>query len=173
MSEGPKVVDGQLLTSGVVPRTSFETVARNSVVRFDSKDGLGCDGAFANHFTQQELEGDVYLDQHWHEHAACYHVKGKGLVVIIACGHAGLINNIRHLMNVTGITKLHAIVGGFHLAPTKQDYVRQTVDALAALNPDVIIPMHCSGQKFTNAVAAKMPDRLVLNSTGSRYTFGG
>jgi 7,8-dihydropterin-6-yl-methyl-4-(beta-D-ribofuranosyl)aminobenzene 5'-phosphate synthase len=166
------VVDGHLLTSGFVPRTSFEKVAPNSVVGFGKKDGLGCDAGLANHFTQQELDGDVYLDQHWHEHAACYHVKGKGLVVITSCGHAGLINNIQHLKKVTGVDKIHAVVGGFHLAPTKAAYVNETVDALQKLNPDVIIPMHCSGQNFVNAVAAKMPERLVLNSTGSRYTFG-
>ncbi len=155
-----------------VSRTSFEKVARNTVVRFEEKDGLGCEAGLANHFTQQELDGDVYYDQHWHEHAACYHVKGKGLVVITSCGHAGLINNIRHLMKVTGVKKLHAVAGGFHLAPTKLAYVDETVNALAVLDPDVVIPMHCSGKNFTDAVAARMPNRLVLNSTGSRYAFG-
>lgn len=172
VSEQASVVDGQLMTSGVVPRTSFEKVAPNTAVAFGAKDGLGCDASVASHFTQQELSGELYLDQHWHEHAACFNVKGKGLVVITSCGHGGLINNIRHLMDVTGVGKLHAVVGGFHLAPTKQNYVDQTVDALAALTPDVVIPMHCSGQNFVNAVAARMPQQVVLNSTGSRYTFG-
>lgn len=172
VSEQASVVDGQLMTSGVVPRTSFEKVAPNTAVAFGAKDDLGCDASVASHFTQQELSGELYLDQHWHEHAACFNVKGKGLVVITSCGHGGLINNIQHLMEVTGVGKLHAVVGGFHLAPTKQSYVDQTVDALAALHPDVVIPMHCSGQNFVNAVAAKMPQQVVLNSTGSRYTFG-
>ena len=173
LAPDPGVVDGQLITSGVVPRTSFEKVAPNTVVEFAYQNGQGGDPNLAHHFTQQELGGEVYLDQHWHEHAACYRVKGKGLVVITSCGHAGLINNIRHLKKVTGVDKLHAVVGGFHLAPTKQSYVNETVDALKALEPDVVIPMHCSGQNFINAVADKMPDQLVINSTGSRYTFGG
>jgi 7,8-dihydropterin-6-yl-methyl-4-(beta-D-ribofuranosyl)aminobenzene 5'-phosphate synthase len=173
LADQPGVVDGQLLTSGYVPRTSFENVAPNTVVEFAEIDGLGCDANLANHFSQQELGGEVYLDQHWHEQAACYHVKGKGLVVITSCGHAGLINNIRHLMKVTGVDKVHAVVGGFHLAPTKQEYIDQTVDALVALNPDVVIPMHCTGQKFTDTAAQKLPGRIVLNSSGSRYTFGG
>ncbi len=172
VSERPSVIDGQLMTSGIVPRTSFEKVAPNTAVAFGAKGGLGCDASVASHFTQQELSGELYLDQHWHEHAACFNVKGKGLVLITSCGHGGLINNIQHMMEVTGVNKLHAVVGGFHLAPTKQTYVDQTVDALAALHPDVVIPMHCSGQNFVNAVAAKMPQQVVLNSTGSRYTFG-
>lgn len=172
VAEQARVIDGNLMTSGVVPRTSFEKVAPNTAVKFGVEDGLGCDAGFAGHFNQQEMAGDLYLDQHWHEHAVCFNVKGKGLVVITSCGHGGLINNIQHLMDVTGVNKLHAVVGGFHLAPTKKNYVDQTVDALAALNPDVVIPMHCSGQNFIDAALTKMPQQVVLNSTGSRYTFG-
>jgi 7,8-dihydropterin-6-yl-methyl-4-(beta-D-ribofuranosyl)aminobenzene 5'-phosphate synthase len=46
------------------------------------------------------------------------------------------------------------------------------VDALAEMNPDVIIPMHCSGVPFIDAMRRRMPDRVVANNLGSRFTFG-
>ena len=54
--------------------------------------------------------------EHEHEHATCFNLKGKGLVVITSCGHAGIINTIKQAQEVSGINKLFALVGGFHLA---------------------------------------------------------
>ena len=42
-------------------------------------------------------------------------VRNKGLVVLTGCGHAGIINVLRHAMTITGIRRVHAVLGGFHL----------------------------------------------------------
>ena len=75
-------------------------------------------------------------------------------------------------MAVSGVGKLHAVLGGFHLGPAPQDYIDHTVVELARLSPDVVIPMHCSGAKFLGAMHRQMPDRLVTANIGSRFTFG-
>jgi 7,8-dihydropterin-6-yl-methyl-4-(beta-D-ribofuranosyl)aminobenzene 5'-phosphate synthase len=93
------------------------------------------------------------------------------LVVISSCGHSGLINTIKTAMAVSNVGKLHAVLGGFHLGPAPQDYVDHTVAELKSLDPDVVVPMHCSGAKFINAMRAAMPDRLVASNIGSRFTF--
>ena len=43
-------------------------------------------------------------------------VRGRGLVVITGCGHAGVVNIIRHAMRLTGVHRLLAVIGGFHLS---------------------------------------------------------
>jgi len=53
------------------------------------------------------------------------------------------------------------------------DYVKNTVAALKAINPDVLIPMHCTGTAFYEVARQEMPGRVVLSSTGTRYLFGG
>src|SRR4051812_14757302 len=58
---------------------------------------------------------------------------------------SGLINTIKQAMAVSGVAKLHAVLGGFHLVTAPQDYIDQTVNELEALKPDVVVPMHCSG----------------------------
>jgi 7,8-dihydropterin-6-yl-methyl-4-(beta-D-ribofuranosyl)aminobenzene 5'-phosphate synthase len=64
------------------------------------------------------------------------------------------------------------VAGGFHLAPQKEEYVRQTVAALKDVDPDYIIPMHCSGETFAQILQKEMPDRFIRSYTGSRYIFG-
>ena len=125
-----------------------------------------------DHFTEAERQGRLVPDHHPDEHATCYIVQGRGLVVISSCGHVGLINTIKAAMAVSGVDKLHAVLGGFHLGPAPQDYVDHTVTELERLSPDVVIPMHCSGAKFIASMQRQMPDRLVAANIGSRFTFG-
>ena len=157
------------LHHGPIARTSFEKVLPNTMVEYATKDGLGCD---ASHFTPAELQGKIVPDEHPHEHATCFNVKDRGLVVITSCGHAGIINTVRQAQEVSGVSKLHALVGGFHLGPAPVPYIAQAVAELKALEPDVIVPMHCSGLNFIQAVREQMPDRLLVSSTGTRLTFG-
>jgi 7,8-dihydropterin-6-yl-methyl-4-(beta-D-ribofuranosyl)aminobenzene 5'-phosphate synthase len=86
--------------------------------------------------------------------------------------HCGGLNTVRQAHEVSGVNKLHALVGGFHLGPAPVPYIAQAVAELKALEPDVIVPMHCSGLNFAQAVREQMPDRLLVSSTGTRLTFG-
>lgn len=147
-------------TTGFIPRVSFETVTGGSmVVDYD-------------HFTEAERRGKLVKDEHPDEHGTCYILQGKGLVVITSCGHVGLINTVKAAMAVSGVSKLHAVLGGFHLSPAPLGYVEQTVTELEALNPDVVVPMHCSGSNFIEAMRRRMPDKLVTSNVGTRFTFG-
>jgi len=97
---------------------------------------------------------------------------GRGLVVISSCSHGGVLNAVRTAMAVSGVDKLHAVLGGFHLGVAPPDYVEHTVAELKALTPDVVIPMHCTGRAFITKMRAEMPDQLIDWNTGSRFTFG-
>ena len=99
-------------------------------------------------------------------------MKGRGLVVITSCGHAGVINSIRHVQKLSGVEKVHAIVGGFHLAPAPDEIVARTVSAFKALDPDYILPGHCTGLNTLMAVQRELPAKLVMPSTGTRVIFG-
>ena len=67
----------------------------------------------------------------------------------------------------------HAVVGGFHLGPAPPDYLKQIVSEVKALEPDVVIPMHCSGLNFVQEAIAQMgADKVLVTTTGSRLSFG-
>ncbi len=155
----PQALDGAF-TSGYIERTSFEEVTGGSLVADD-------------HFTEAERQGKLVKDTHPDEHATCYIVKGKGLVVISSCGHTGIINTVKSAMAAANVDKVHAVMGGFHLGLANVDYLQHSLRELEALNPDVIVPMHCTGERFIDLLRQRMPEKVVYSNVGSRYTFGG
>jgi 7,8-dihydropterin-6-yl-methyl-4-(beta-D-ribofuranosyl)aminobenzene 5'-phosphate synthase len=84
-----------------------------------------------------------------------------------------VVNTIKQAQAVSGIAKVHAVIGGFHLAPYPDDYVRQTIAALKEMDVDYVIPLHCSGEVFYELAKAEMPIRLLRSYTGTRFVFEG
>ena len=149
-------------TTGNIARRSFEKVLPNTLV----------EPTPADHFTEDERRGRLVPDKHPDEHATCFIVEGRGLVVISSCSHCGVINAIKTAISVSGVDKLHAVLGGFHLGVAPPDYVEHTIAELKAMKPDVVIPMHCTGRAFIAKMREEMPGQLVDWNTGSRFTFG-
>jgi 7,8-dihydropterin-6-yl-methyl-4-(beta-D-ribofuranosyl)aminobenzene 5'-phosphate synthase len=169
MAETPMAIGGQAFSTGAISRSGFETVQPAAQVELGMRDGAGCD---SSHFAPEEQAGQIVPDKFWYEHATCFNVKDRGLVVISSCGHAGIVNTVKAAQAVSGVEKIHAVVGGFHLTPAPEPYVAQTVEALKALNPDYVIPMHCTGRTFARLANTAMPGRLIPSFTGTRFTFG-
>ena len=173
LSEAPIVIEGHAFTTGIVPRHSIEHVLPNTFEKFGVADGLGCDvKAYSDHhFTPEERAGKPVPDQHWHEHATCFRLGDRGLVVISSCGHAGIVNTLRRAQEVTGVEKIFALVGGFHLAPAPEPYLRQIMAELKKFDIQHVLPMHCSGVNFVELAKQEIPEKLVLCATGSSFTF--
>jgi 7,8-dihydropterin-6-yl-methyl-4-(beta-D-ribofuranosyl)aminobenzene 5'-phosphate synthase len=166
--EKPTVIAGHAFSSGTIGRAGFEKVLPNTMVIYGKQGEIGCNPAAG---AGRAADTPVH-DEHLQEHATCYNIRDRGLVVISSCGHAGIINSVRQAMQATGVNKLHALVGGFHLAPADDNYLRQSVAALKELDPEVVIPMHCSGINFLQAMREQMPDRLAMSTTGTIFTLG-
>lgn len=108
----------------------------------------------------------------WDDQAIVINVKQKGLVVISGCAHAGIVNTILYAQQITGIAKVYAIMGGFHLGGKEcEPRISQTVKELKQLNPTVIVPSHCTGWRGIYAIAEAMPQAFVWNSVGNLYRF--
>lgn len=115
-----------------------------------------------------KIEQDIFPG----EQAVICHVKGKGLVVISGCAHAGIINTVRHAQKMTGVDKVHVVIGGFHLINAPQEIIDKTVDDMQTIAPDHIIPAHCTGFEAILSFAKKMPYQFILNTAGTQYIFG-
>ncbi|HUV20007.1 MAG TPA: MBL fold metallo-hydrolase [Ilumatobacteraceae bacterium] len=146
------LLDGSVLITGEVDRTTdFET-------GFPFHERLGDDG--------WEPDPLILDDQ-----ALIVHVRGKGLLVLTGCGHAGAVNIARYAMRLTGVDRLHAMMGGFHLGgPAFERIIEPTVVALASMAPAVIVPAHCTGWKAQHRFAASLSDSFIPNAVGTSYT---
>jgi len=146
------LMDGTILFLGEVPRTTpFET------------------GSPA---LQYEDAGQARPDTLEDDSAVAAHLKGKGLVVLSGCAHSGIVNTVTHARKVTGVDRIHAVMGGFHLTGAPRDKVLEpTAAALKAFDPDYVIPVHCTGREAVIHFERAMPDKFLLNMSGTRLTF--
>jgi 7,8-dihydropterin-6-yl-methyl-4-(beta-D-ribofuranosyl)aminobenzene 5'-phosphate synthase len=104
------------------------------------------------------------------DQALVVHVRERGLMVLTGCGHAGAVNIVRHAQRVTGVSRLHALIGGLHLSGAAfEPIIGPTVAALTTAAPDLIVPGHCTGWRAQHALAAALPDAWVQGSSGTTY----
>lgn len=123
-------------------------------------------------FCEIKFGGEWITDPFDDDQALAVKVKGKGLVVVGGCSHAGIINTARYCQKLAGTDKVHAVMGGFHLNDKIfEPIIEPTIEEMKKLNPDYIVPMHCTGWKAMNDFAREMPEQFILNSACTTYYF--
>jgi len=143
------LVDDMIMVTGEVERTtSFEKGMPNTIM---------------------EENGELVQDPIVDDQAIVMKLKGKGLVVVSGCAHSGIINTLMFAQKATGEQKIHAVLGGFHLSgPFFEKFHDPTVEAIKKFDPEVLMPMHCTGLKAIQRFQKEFPDSFILNSVGSR-----
>jgi len=75
---------------------------------------------------------------------------------------------VRQAVALTGIERVHAIVGGFHLSGAlNEPRIPETVAALTAFAPDLLVPGHCTGFAAQRALSEALPDAFVPSGVGT------
>ena len=125
LTKDPLEIMPGLITTGEVERvTDFEEVGINL---FTIDNG--------------EVKTDPMLD----DISVVANIKGRGLVIVTGCSHAGIVNITRQAIKLTDTEKIHGIIGGFHLIEASESRIKKTVQALKEFNPDWIYAGHCTG----------------------------
>lgn len=104
--------------------------------------------------------------------AIVINLKDKGLIILSGCAHAGIVNTVLHAIQTTGVKKINAIMGGFHLTgPFFEPIIDRTTQELKKINPAYIIPTHCTGRRAMMDIEIQMPEKFLLNMAGTKLTF--
>ncbi|HEU5320792.1 MAG TPA: MBL fold metallo-hydrolase [Methylomirabilota bacterium] len=119
-----------------------------------------------------ERDGAVVPDTFIGEQTLLAHVRGRGLVVVTSCSHRGIVGICRHAVRVSGVSKVHAVVGGFHLSGLDEERISRVVDTFRELGVDYVIPQHCTGLEAMSLLMQRFPAQMVVSSVGSTFTFG-
>ena len=147
----PMLDDTILFLGGIPHRTDFE---KGFPIAYCQKDGKE---------VRDAIEDDT---------SVVMNLKNKGLVILSGCAHAGIVNTVQYAMEVTGIDRVHAVMGGFHLSgPLFEPIIERTTQELQKFQPKYIIPTHCTGRKAIMAMEKQMPDQFILNMAGTKLTF--
>lgn len=94
-----------------------------------------------------------------------------GLVVLLGCAHAGLINTVEHFKTQLRETRIHAIIGGTHLGPVAESQYAATETYLKD-HPDMRIGIgHCTGQVRAARLYSRFPDRVSFAAVGTTFEF--
>jgi 7,8-dihydropterin-6-yl-methyl-4-(beta-D-ribofuranosyl)aminobenzene 5'-phosphate synthase len=147
------LIDGAVLVTGQVERvTDFEKGFPLNYARLDGS-----------------WEPDPWI---WDDQAVVVNLKGKGLVVLSGCSHAGAINVLHQAQRLTGEDRVHAFVGGMHLTGgIFEPLIPRTLDELARIGPRWLVPGHCTGWKATHEISRRFPEAYVQSSVGTRLQF--
>jgi len=170
MADEPALVADHAFTSGRIGQVSFEQPLQPTTEIVGIFDGFGC---FPEKMPAGKNTGDYVPDDFDHEIATTYMVKGRGLVVLTSCSHRGVINAVRQAQKASGVEKVHAVIGGFHIVPPLgDDYINKTIEEFRSIDPDYIIVGHCTGDRFYDLARSALGDRVIHSAVGSRFVFG-
>jgi 7,8-dihydropterin-6-yl-methyl-4-(beta-D-ribofuranosyl)aminobenzene 5'-phosphate synthase len=171
MAEEPAIVADHAFTTGRIGQHSFETPLRATDEIVGIFDGFGC---YPEKMPAEKNTGGYIADDFEHELATSYLIKDKGLVVLTSCSHRGVVNTVRQAIAASGIEKVHAVLGGFHIVPPLgDDYIRNTIEEFKKIDPTYLIVGHCTGDRFYDLARQALGDKVIHSAVGTRFVFGG
>ena len=150
VKEPTAIAEGVLLSGEMHTQETFEPIPANLRV---------------------ERDGEIVPDTFIGEQTLVANVRGRGLVVIASCSHRGIVGICRNAVRVTGVSKIHAVVGGFHLSGLTDERVTRVVDMLGGLDVDHIVPQHCTGIETIATLYHRLPRKMIVSSVGTTFTF--
>ncbi len=118
-----------------------------------------------------EEDGELIQDTFIGEQTLVANVRDRGLVVVTSCSHRGIVGICRNAVRITGVPRVHAVIGGFHLSGLDEARISRVVDALAELGIEHVVPQHCTGIEAICAVARRLPGRFTASSVGTTFEF--
>jgi 7,8-dihydropterin-6-yl-methyl-4-(beta-D-ribofuranosyl)aminobenzene 5'-phosphate synthase len=139
--------------------------------------GLFATGEIPRQTDFEDTGGRFFLDEQCQkpdplaDDQALFFESREGLVVLLGCAHAGVINTLLHIEKLTGQKRIHAVLGGLHLLNATPARLAATVDALRQRNLALLVPAHCTGWIAQARLAESFPGRCVAPGVGRRFAF--
>jgi len=101
------------------------------------------------------------------EHSLVINIRDKGLVILSGCAHPGIINIVKRAQQVSGVSKVYAVMGGFHISSKREGaYV---AEFLRESDVKLVSPCHCTGANAKEAIAEIMKENCIKNGSGKTW----
>ncbi len=140
--------------------------------------GLFATGPIPRRNAFEDTGGPFYCDtRKQHEDLlpddqALYALLPEGVVVILGCCHAGVVNTLEYISELTHGLPVHALIGGTHLLRADETRLANTAGLLETLDVQLLAPNHCTGLNAQCYLRARFPERFVEAHAGARFVFG-
>jgi len=147
--QNPEFLSGEIGMTGFIPReTDYEDTG----------------GSF--YLDPEKMRPDPMTDD-----LALWIRTNDGLIVCVGCAHAGLVNTLDHIRRQSGISRIRAVIGGFHLLNAARDRIEKTIDALRRMKPETMIPCHCTGKSAIEALQEAFGGVVSPGESGMSFRF--
>lgn len=151
-TEEPTLIRRGLMVTGEVPRANdFEDTGILEYVFMDET---------------METPDPVLDDQ------AMFFRVPEGLVILLGCAHAGLVNTMAYITKLTGESRIYAVIGGTHLVSASPERMEKTVEALRQFDVQNIMLSHCTGMRAYAELMKAFPGRVNWPGAGEMIRFG-
>lgn len=140
-------------------------------------DGVRLTGEIPRRNDYEDTGGAFYLDEACTEpdlisdDQALFLETAKGLVVLLGCAHAGVVNTLEHVRNLTGRNHIHAVLGGMHLLNAGEERLGRTIQALKEAEVQKIGLAHCTGFAAMARLFHELPNQCFPCVAGTRVDF--
>jgi len=127
--------------------------------------------------TFEDAGGPFFLDESLQrpdpleDDLSVYFESREGVCVVLGCAHAGIINILRHVRNLTDGKTIHAVYGGMHLLAASGERLERTVEELRKLGSPLLFPNHCTGWKAILRLHEAFPQKVCPASAGGEWNF--
>jgi 7,8-dihydropterin-6-yl-methyl-4-(beta-D-ribofuranosyl)aminobenzene 5'-phosphate synthase len=141
-------------------------------------DGLFATGAIPRTTELEDVGGRFFLDPECQrpdllpDDQALFFESRDGLVVLLGCAHAGVINTLRHIESFTGSKRIFAVLGGMHLLHASEERLQFTLQELERRGMRMLVPLHCTGWQPTLRLWHAFPEQCLQGGVGAVFRFG-
>jgi len=148
-TKGPTEIAAGMVVTGPIPRrTAFENTGGPFFLDADGR-------------TPDPIEDDQAM---WIE-------TPDGLVVLLGCAHAGVVNTLEYIRELTGRRPIRAVLGGLHLGSATDERLTRTIESLSRMNVQSVQPCHCTGASATAQLMTAFGDRYHTCGVGTKMEF--
>lgn len=151
LTDGPLWLTDNIVISGTIPEVPENVVTEQ--------------------FFEKKPDGTFVTDPMNHEQFLAIRNGDKGIVIFSGCSHKGVIPVLAYTKELFPGEKISVLVAGMHLYSSTDAVRKRVVEKILAEQPDVVMPVHCTGIDAICMVKTALGDRCVVATVGNRYEY--
>lgn len=139
---------------------------------FNLAQDIGITGPIARLTDYEDPGGAFYYDP-WgkrpdpiEDDNALWLQSSEGLIVCVGCSHAGIVNTLKAIIEITGQSRIRTVIGGLHLINASAERLAHTAAALNDFDLQQLVACHCTGDESLAYLAEHVRCEVIQGYAG-------
>jgi 7,8-dihydropterin-6-yl-methyl-4-(beta-D-ribofuranosyl)aminobenzene 5'-phosphate synthase len=125
----------------------------------------------------EDVGGDFFLDENSQkadelfDDQTLFIESARGLIIVLGCAHAGVVNILNYVAELTNQGHIYAIIGGTHLLNASSERIELTIEAIKRYNVQQVCLAHCTGSKAVAEFRNTFAEQCAECAVGKHFEF--